>query len=462
MYDEHPKKQKTLVTQYCTGLSGTLGPGMEHSIPGDKSISHRAALFGSLADGVSTFSNFLDSGVTQAMLAALSQFGIRWEMLGKTLRIEGVGIQGLRVPQSSINCGNSGTTMRLLAGAVAASGIPVVLDGTPGLQKRPMNRIVEPLSRMGVKIHANNGHAPLKMGRGELPLKPIEYLLPVASAQVKSCLLLAALSADGDTVLTEPGPSRNHTELMLENMGATINDRIAKSPPSTSSIAGTKVFLTELKKFYPSELTPVDYNIPGDISSASFIIVAASITPDSAVTLHNIGLNPTRTGLIDALLLMGADLVITNTSEHDGEMRGSICVKSSRLSGIEVGGELVVRMIDEFPIFAIAAACAEGKTIVKEASELRHKESDRIKSLVTELKKIGVNIVERGDGFEINGKSPIRGTEVDHYGDHRLAMSLAVAGLVSKQPVYMNNAGIIFESFPEFPDILKHLNARVG
>lgn len=461
MQNDHFTKFNTLTTEYSSGLSGILGPGSEYSIPGDKSISHRAALFGGIARGVSTFTNFLDSGVTRAMITALSQLGISSEIVEGTLRIEGNGIQGFKTPQFSINCGNSGTTLRLLAGAVAASGIPGVLDGTSGLKKRPMKRIVEPLRMMGVNILDTNGRAPLRISKSSLPLRGIEYILPVASAQVKSCLLLAALSAEGDTVLVEPGPSRNHTELMLKTMGVIIKHRFSKNFPEIPVPRTTNVLITELKYFFPSDLNPVQYNIPGDISSASFVIVTALITKDSEVTIHNIGMNPTRTGLIDALRQMGADLEITNINEQDGETRGSICVRSSRLTGIEVGGELVVRMIDEFPIFAVAAACAEGITLVKDATELRYKESDRIKALVTELRKIGVTIFEREDGFEIHGKSRLQGGVVDHHGDHRLAMSLAVAGFVSKQPVTVKNAEIIFESFPEFPLILQSLSARV-
>jgi 3-phosphoshikimate 1-carboxyvinyltransferase len=425
----------------------------EARLPGDKSISHRAALLASLAQGTSIFTNFLDAGVTRAMLNALSALGIAWTLDGERLEVTGNGLAGYRSPSQHLNCGNSATTMRLLAGALAAAGIPAVLDGSPGLRKRPMQRIVEPLQRMGAGIYAMGaGTPPLSISPRppERPLRALDYRLPVASAQVKSCLLLAGLAAGGITRLHEPGPSRDHTERMLREMGVRISNRENE---------GKHPYSVEL--FPPSGqmLSPLHAAIPGDFSSAAFLITAALIVPGSEITLQGVGLNPTRTGLLDALQAMGAKIQIRKSGHQAGEPLGDLQVRHSRLSGGTVSGSLVVRMIDEFPIFAVAAAYAHGTTRVCQATELRHKESDRIASLVLELSKLGVQIEERADGFTIHGRGRVKGGSVDPHRDHRLAMALAVAGLVSQEPVAVENAAIIGESFPGFVPTLRKLNA---
>jgi len=349
--------------------------------------------------------------------------------------------------------------MRLLAGALSALGLPAILDGSNGLRSRPMKRIVEPLQAMGVSIQASPGFtAPLNLaGRtSNSKLLPLEYNLPVASAQVKSCLLLAALDADGTTTLREPGPSRDHTERMLRAMGVGISKE-------TKSIPGDQDwrYETRLTPPNPAELVPLNFDIPGDISSAAFLIVAALITPGSNIRLQGVGLNPTRTGLLDALQAMGADIHITNLTESLGEPVGDLQVRYGPLRSTQISGSLVVRMIDEFPAFAVAAANAQGRSIVSQAAELRHKESDRISDLCGELHSLGVDVEESADGFSINGGEILKGGEVDPHGDHRLAMALAVAGLAAEEPVIIQDAGIIAESFPQFVPSLRDLGVDI-
>jgi 3-phosphoshikimate 1-carboxyvinyltransferase len=314
-----------------------------------------------------------------------------------------------------------------------------------------MRRIVEPLQSMGVAIHSSQDCAPLTIEPSPFPLRPVNHTLDVASAQVKSCLLLAGLAAAGSTVVHEPGPSRDHTERMLRSMGARVE----------SSQTPDGQYATLLVLPAGTELAPLDMTLPGDISAAAFLIVAALITPASKLTLCGVGLNPTRIGLLDALRSMGAQIEISNHSEEGGEPTGDLLVSSSSLSGIQVGGDLVVRMIDEFPVFAVAAACAQGRTVVRNAQELRYKESDRIAALGLEIRKLGVNFQETPDGFIIDGGRRLCGASVDPHGDHRLAMALAVAGLVATEPVIVENAAIINESFPDFAGILQGLGAEL-
>ncbi len=442
-------------------LQGVIGPGQAFSLPGDKSLSHRAALFAALANGVSRIENFLVSGVTEAMLRALTALGVPWELDKVTLTVQGHGLAGLRNPSTPIDCGSSATTLRLLTGALAAAGTAAVLTGSPGLCKRPMGRIVEPLQQMGAPIQSSpGGNAPLTLSARSMdqPLKALEWTLPVASAQVKSALLLAALAADGTSTLREPGPSRDHTERMLSAMGVAIESWIEPGP----------IFITRLHsdplnvERSTFNLQPLDMRLPCDISSAAFLIVAALITPGSRVIIQGAGLNPTRTGLLDALRLMGADLTVQPGPAQGGEPSGDILVQSSNLHACEISGDLVVRMIDEFPAFAVAAAYASGTTVVRDAQELRYKESDRISALCGELRKLGARVEETADGFVMQGGLPLRGGSLDPHGDHRLAMSLAVAGLASQAPVEIQEAEIIHESFPEFTPILQYLGARLN
>jgi 3-phosphoshikimate 1-carboxyvinyltransferase len=359
-------------------------------------------------------------------------------------------------------CGNSATTLRLLAGALAASGTPAVLTGSAGLSRRPMGRIVLPLRQMGVPINgvkSSTGEetAPLEISARSSTqrLDPIQHTLSIASAQVKSCLLLAALAAGQPSVIEEPGPSRDHTERMLRSMGV----QLASQPIVQDGRTSYQVVLTPPNG---RALTPLNTTLPGDFSSAAFLIVAALITPGSEITLQRVGLNPLRTGLLDALLSMSADIQITSQSEQGGEPVGDLIIRHSRLHGTQVAGDLVVRMIDEFPIFTVAAAYANGWTEVRDAVELRHKESDRISMLSTELRTLGVDVTETSDGFLLHGGQPLKGGSVHPHGDHRLAMSLAVAGLAAQQPVTVQDADIFTESFPGFTDILRSFGAVIA
>jgi 3-phosphoshikimate 1-carboxyvinyltransferase len=440
-------------------LNGEIGGANEPALPGDKSLSHRAALLAAMAAGESRIENFQVSGVTRAMLEALSALDVPWRLDGKTLYVKGVGL-GRAVDSGQLacpvrqgawlHCGNSATTLRLLAGALAAWGASATLDGSPGLRSRPMNRIVEPLRQMGVDIQATQGCAPLTLQSSARPLRALEYTLPVASAQVKSCLLLAALAGDGETTLIEPGPSRDHTERMLRAMGVKVESGLTQGQG-----------LTRITPPTPLVLSPLEATLPGDISAAAFLIVAGLIIPGSRLTLRGIGLNPTRTGLLEALVEMGADLCISNQTEKGGEPLGDLTVGYSSLHGTRVSGERVVRMIDEFPAFAAAAAYAHGTTLVADAQELRHKESDRITLLGDELRSLGVSFTETPDGFIIEGGGALNGGVVQSHGDHRLAMSLAVAGLAARASVTVHGALAMQESFPEFIAVLQALGASV-
>lgn len=435
-------------------LIGEISSYGEASLPGDKSISHRCALFASLASGVSHFNNFQVSGVTRPLLLILHQLGVNWHLENDYLTVEGQGIGSLRKPDQALYCGNSATTMRLVTGAMAAAGIECELDGSSGLRKRPMNRIVEPLRDMGVKIESANGYAPIKIRGAELPLTALHHELPIASAQVKSCILLAGLSAKGTTTILEPGPSRDHSERLLASMGVDIT-RVHLSDRSGSS------YQVELTSSGSASLQPLNMRLPGDFSAASFLIVAACITPGSHLVIRDVGLNPTRTGLLDVLRNMGAKIDINETGSDCGEPLGNLSIHHSSLTGTQVSGEVVVRMIDEFPAFAVAAALAKGVSRVSGASELRQKESDRIRDLCRELRKLGVNVSEETDGFIIHGGNQLSGGHVNHEGDHRLAMSLAVAGLTAKDPVTISQPEIINESFPSFIPLLKMVGADI-
>lgn len=434
----------TLTTSRAPALKGT------YTLPGDKSLAHRAALFAALAEGESVINGFPLSGVTRAMLDALTAFGVPWSVIDGTLTVTGKGLHGLRSPAVPVDCRNSATTIRLLAGAAAAAGVCCTLDGSAGLRRRPMNRITDPLQAMDVAIEtAPNGGAPLRLA-GRSPavrLTACNQSLPVASAQVKSCLLLAALAADGPVTISEPGPSRDHTEIMLAAMGVDISreplaHRVTLTPPA-------------------APLKPLRTELAGDISTAAFLIVAATIIPGSDVTLCGVGMNPTRIGLLEVLRAMGADITESNQTQRLGEPVADLRIRSACLTATRIDGDLVVRMIDEFPVFSIAAACAAGVTEVREATELRHKESDRISRLCTELVACGVDVSEHPDGFSIRGGT-ITGGTVDAHGDHRIAMSLAVAGWVSHDGITVRNAEILTESFPDFVPVFTRLGAAMS
>ena len=436
----------------------TISPGHplrgSYTLPGDKSLSHRAALFAALAQGESRIEHFLTAGVTRAMLEALTALGVPWDLQGEVLAVHSGGLSAWQAPKQPLDCGNSATSLRLLAGALAASGLPAVLDGTPGLRRRPMERILQPLQQMGVPIQAAAGsNAPLILQprSPNQPLLPIQYHLPVASAQVKSCLLLAGLAARRPSTLLEPGLSRDHTERMLHAMGVHVESGFEHGK-----------YITHIIPPSPLCLRPLNIALPGDFSAAAFLIIAALITPGSEVQLCNVGLNPTRTGLLEALQRMGAKIKITPQPDQGTEPMGDLSVRYSRLKSTDISGEQVVRMIDEFPAFAIAALFAEGESVISQAEELRYKESDRIGALVCELNKLGIQASENPAGFNILGGRLPEGGEVDAHGDHRLAMALALIGLAGQGPVTIRDAQIIAESFPEFPNVLRSLDAEVS
>lgn len=409
---------------------------------GDKSLSHRALLFASLAEGESTIRRFLIGGVTRAMLRCLKALGVEWTLdeAQHILKVKGVGLKGFKTPTEPLDCGNSATTFRLLAGAVAGAGVACVLDGSEGLRKRPMARIIDPLRMLGAEIESPNQCAPLTFKPATIT--SLNYALPIASAQVKSCLLLAALSGNAPTAILEPGPSRDHTERMLAAMGARVKN--------FSEGYGAVV----LPQTEP--LKPLDTELAGDISSAAFLMVAATLLPGSDFLLEKVGINPTRTGIVDALRAMGADITFENETEMAGEPVADIRIRAvDTLHATSIQGDLVVRMIDEFPAFMIAAACATGDTVVREAAELRTKESDRIAIMAANLQKLGVAIEEYPDGFRISGTGKIPGgATVSAHGDHRIAMSMALASLRAEAPVSIENFEMLNESFPDFPRVL--------
>jgi 3-phosphoshikimate 1-carboxyvinyltransferase len=411
-------------------LRGSIAP------PGDKSISHRAAILNALASGPALVENFQPGADCLATLRCLRLLGVPWRWQGpQALAIEGVGLEGLREPPAPLDCRNSGTTLRLLAGVLAGQPFFSVLTGDASLRGRPMGRIAAPLRAMGAQVwgRGEGELAPLAI-RGRRPLQPLEHRLPVASAQVKSCLLLAGLYAQGETRLWEPGPSRDHTERMLAAMGAQLEQRdglLRLSPPRGG-------------------LRPLSLRVPGDFSAAAFWLVAAACHPDAEVRVEGVGINPTRTGLLDALRLMGADIALQEERTWGGEPVADIVVRSSRLRGIEVGGEMVPRLIDEVPLLALAACCAQGETVVREAAELRVKESDRLRATARELRRLGADIQELADGLRIRGGIRLQGRRVNSYGDHRLAMMLAVAGLLAAGETVVGNSRAVSVSYPNF------------
>ena len=405
------------------------------TLPGDKSLAHRAVLFAALADGVSTVRNYPDSGVTRAMRGALESLGVPSCLADGVLTLAGNGLHPFPRSGALVGCGNSGTTIRLLAGAVAGTRSSAVLDGSAGLRKRPMDRIADPMRLMGADISTTDGHAPLVLSPA--PLHGINYTLPVASAQVKSCLELTALGADAPVTLHEPGPSRDHTARMLRAMGVTV---------VSSGLSET---------VHPaSALHPLDGTLPGDISSAAFLLAAAAIVPGSRVTVEDVGLNPTRTGVLDILSAMGARVSTANEHVEFGEPVGDVTLEAAPLHGVEIAGDLVVRSIDEFPALAAVAAFAEGETVVREAEELRYKETDRIAAIIAQLGALGAEVSERPDGFSVCGGTLTGGTARAN-GDHRLAMSMALCGL--RAPVSVEGAEILNESFPEFESLMTSL-----
>lgn len=428
-----------LIVQPTDGLRGAV------RLPGDKSISHRALMLGAIAEGATRVTNWLPAGDCQATLRCVRALGVPIEQHdAATLTVHGVGCDGLQPPRQTLDCQGSGTTMRLLAGLLAGQPFPSTLDGHEGLRRRPMRRIIEPLRQMGADIEGRDGRfPPLKIRGGNL--HGIDYRLPVASAQVKSCILLAGLFADGPTTVHEPGPARDHTERMLRAMGAEIH------------IDGPTITLVP----QPAPLRPLALQVPGDFSSAAFLLVAGAIVPGSRIVIEAVGGNPTRTGLLDVLHTMGARIDVEDQGESGGEPLIDLAIRYSDLQGAQVDGPLVVRMIDEFPVLAVAATQAGGKTVVRDAGELRVKETDRIAAVATELRKMGAELEEKPDGFVMHGPVTLQGAVVDSHGDHRLAMALAVAGLIADGETVVEGAQVIDDSYPGFAEALRGLGASI-
>lgn len=409
------------------------------TVPGDKSISHRAVMFGAIAEGKTEIEGFLPGADCLSTIDCFRKLGIRIESDGDHVTVEGKGLHGLSAPETDLNVGNSGTTMRLMSGILSGQSFDSVLDGDASIRRRPMGRVIRPLTMMGAEISGAEGKetAPLQI-KGK-SLKGIHYDSPVASAQVKSAVLLAGLYADGATSVTEPALSRDHTERMLRAFGADI------------SANGTTAVIIPEPHLIGRRIT-----VPGDISSAAYFIAAALITDSSELLLKNVGINPTRDGILRVAEAMGGNISRLNTREVSGETVCDLLVKSASLKGAEIGGELIPTLIDEIPMIAVMAAFAEGETLIRDASELRVKESDRIASVVTGLNAIGVQAEALPDGMRIKGGA-VKGGIVDSVSDHRIAMAFSVAGLSAEQPIEIKGADCVSISYPSFFDDLHSL-----
>jgi 3-phosphoshikimate 1-carboxyvinyltransferase len=414
------------------------------AVPGDKSISHRALLIGALAEGETRVRGFGRSGDTESTARALRALGVGIEDVAEDeVIVHGLGLRGLQAPAAPIDCGNAGTLLRLLTGILAGQEGRFELTGDESLRSRPMDRVAEPLTRMGARIETENGRAPLVV-HGSGSLRGIEYKLPVASAQVKSALLLAGVNAEGTTTVVEPVPTRDHTELMLEAAGA----RVRRRPASASVEPAGRLRLGEVF-------------VPGDFSSAAPFLVAASVLAGSEITIHDVGLNPRRTGLLDVLERMGARIGVFNRRKLGGEWVGDLDVRSSELTGAEIGEEEVPRLVDELPLFALAASFARGESRVRGAGELRVKETDRIENVTNALRTLGVRIRASDDGFRVRGvPSRLKGGAMSSDGDHRIAVLGAVAGLASREGVEVGEADAAAISFPGFFELLDEVAQR--
>ena len=402
------------------------------TIPGDKSISHRAVMFGALAKGTTRITHFLDGADCLSTISCFQKMGITIEKNPSEVLVHGKGLHGLSTPSEILDVGNSGTTTRLISGILAGQSFSSVLNGDASIQSRPMKRIITPLTAMGADITSQrgNGCAPLSInGR---PLKSIHYNSPVASAQVKSCVLLAGMYADGITSVTEPVLSRNHTEIMLNYFGARVT-----SDNTTASIRPE-----------PS-LEAREIQVPGDISSAAYFIAAGLLVPGSEILLKNVGINPTRDGILRVCKAMGADITLLN-ERASGEPTADLLIRSSSLHGTTIGGEIIPTLIDEIPMIAVMAAFAEGTTIIRDAQELKVKESDRIAVMAENLHRMGADVIPTDDGMIIHGGKPLHGASIDSHLDHRIAMSFAVAGAVCDGPLSIEGGECVNISYPEF------------
>jgi 3-phosphoshikimate 1-carboxyvinyltransferase len=417
----------------------------EITVPGDKSVSHRALILGALATGDTQVSGFLTGEDCMSTAACLRKLGVSVAVDGTDVLIRGMGLTGLREPDDILDCGNSGTTARLLLGVLAGQPFYSVMSGDASLRKRPMGRVSEPLRQMGAEIIGRNDGKLLPLSVRGGRLNPQHYRSPVASAQIKSAILLAGLFAEGETAVTEPEKSRDHSERMLTAFGARV------------TVDGNTVRL----QGRPA-LKGQTVSVPGDISSAAFLLVAASITPGSDLLIRNVGVNPTRSGVLDVLLQMGADITLHNERSESGEPVADIRVRSAALRGTEIGGSLIPRLIDELPVLAVAAMFAQGETVVRDAAELRVKETDRIAAVAEEFGKLGAAINPRTDGFIVKGNAPLHTAVAHSRGDHRIAMSLCVAALAAKIPVKICEAESVAISYPGFWNTLSALGAAVS
>ena len=400
-------------------------------VPGDKSISHRSVMLGSLANGVTEISGFLKGADCLSTIDCFRKMGIDIDINGENVTVHGNGLRGLKKPDEMLYTGNSGTTTRLLCGILAGQNFDTSITGDASIQKRPMGRVVKPLSMMGAKIE--NEYCPLYITGTKL--HGIDYKMPVASAQVKTAIILAGLYADGETVIHEIEKSRDHTELMLSAIGADLTvDNLDITVKPTN------------------DLTAVNVDVPGDISSAAFFLVLGAIMPNSQITVTNVGINPTRTGIIDVLKDMGADITLENVHTSAGETVADITVRSSSLKGTTVGGDIIPRLIDELPIIAVAAVFADGQTVIKDAQELKVKETNRIRAVVDEFNKCGIDITETDDGMIINGGKSIHGADFKTYGDHRMAMSLTVLAQLADGESTLDDSDCACVSYPTFFD----------
>lgn len=405
----------------------------EVTVPGDKSISHRSVMFGSLAKGTTEIHNFLEGADCLSTISCFSGMGIQIENSNGIVTVHGKGLHGLTAPDHVLDCGNSGTTTRLISGILAPQPFSVTLTGDASIQKRPMKRIIEPLTLMGANIKSvnNNGCAPLSIVGS--PLKGIHYVSKVASAQVKSSILLAGLYADGETSVTEPQLSRNHTELMLRFFGADISSE------------GTTATVRPVPELHGGKII-----VPGDISSAVYFVAAGLLLPNSEVLIRNVGINPTRAGLLEVCRSMGADLTLLNENHDCSEPTADVLVRSSSLKGTVIGGAVIPAMIDELPTVALMACFAEGTTIIRDAAELKVKESNRIAITVQNLRSMGADVEETDDGMIIHGGRPLHGTVIDSHKDHRIAMTFAVAALAAEGETEILDAECVDISYPAF------------
>lgn len=431
---------KRVIIRQATKFEG------DFQIPGDKSISHRSGMMAAIGSGRSTIRNYSSARDCQSTLDCLEMLGVEISRAPDAIIIDGVGLDGLQAPSGILDAGNSGTTIRLLSGILAGQPFTSVITGDESIQRRPMKRVIEPLTLMGARIEARDGNfAPLTINGGAL--KAIDYKPPVASAQVKSCVLLAGLFTDGVTTVIESTPTRDHTEVMLRQIGAQIEQ------------TGERISVTGRQPLRPLG----DYTVAGDLSSAAFFIVAALLCPGARIRLRHIGVNPSRTALLDVLRQIGGRIEVESPRLAHGEPVADLVAESSELTGdLELSGAVIANLIDEIPILAIAGTQLDGTLTIRDARELRVKESDRIRAIVDNLRLIGIEVEEFEDGLRIRGRQTIRGGEINSFGDHRIAMAFAVAGLIAESETVINDADAASVSLPEFYDLLRRCGAEVS